>query len=101
MNFSVNISNFKNDTFTFIKDQKAISLLQLSLVSTSVVLLYLHENTSKSGLLMSTHNVCFHGELRELRKMSIFLVGGVSNEYPQHIFSRRNKKNIYIIMPLM
>ena len=31
---------------------------------------------------MSTHNICFHGEI------------GASNEYPQHMFSWRNKKNI-------
>ena len=32
---------------------------------------------------MSTHNICFCGENQ-----------GASNEYPQHMFSWRNKKNI-------
>ena len=30
---------------------------------------------------MSTHNICFRR-------------GGASNEYPQHMFSSKNKKNI-------
>ena len=37
---------------------------------------------------MSTHNICFRD-------------GGASNEYPQHMFSWRNKKNIMWIPPLI
>ena len=65
---------------------------------------------------MSTHNICFNGEIRKLSSATdkrgyphnIFLIDkniccgyslevphwGTSNEYPQHMFSLRNKKDI-------
>ena len=38
---------------------------------------------------MSTHNICFHGEIRK----NIISPRKVCCEYPQYMFSLRNKKN--------
>ena len=68
---------------------------------------------------MSVNNVCFHGKIKKLTQLQIregihiifFLFldeniccgyslevpqRGTSNEYPQHMFSSRNKKDISI-----
>ena len=56
---------------------------------------------------MSTHNICFRGEIRKISAEALLMITqmfswrnkknisrGASNEYPQHMFSWRNKKNI-------
>ena len=56
---------------------------------------------------MSTHNISFHWEIRKIsavfwwKKCLICCYDwGASYEYPEHMFSRRNKKNIHLNTPL-
>ena len=75
-----------------------------------IVFLFLDKNIYcgylSEALLMNTDNICF---CEEIRKIIVFLFlneniycgyssevprWGASNEYPQHMFSSRNKKNI-------
>ena len=49
---------------------------------------------------MGTHNICFHGEITKKisTKYTLWvLIRGTSNEYSQHMFMWKNKKNINIL----
>ena len=49
---------------------------------------------------MSTHNICFHGEIRKMKTFSRYSLEvpqrAASYEYPQRMFSWRSKRNISV-----